>query len=122
MNTKGVGYNQSQFNTASLSLAHLRGKYGSVDDPGVTAFLRRHPMCVVTLAEVYPKLIEAFGDKIKIRLETPNFDYEELVFVRIYGHGISAEDAFDQLEARAGWWYELTLGGISYLNIGLGWQ
>lgn len=96
--------------------------YESTGDPRVVRFLLGHPEAVDTLRDVRTKLAEAFGPSIRPRLE-PSEDDPDLLFVRIYNHGRSVEEAATFLEEQQDeWWWTLPTEKTAPLALCLGWE
>lgn len=87
----------------------------------VRVFLLRHTDAADTLRDVRVRLLAAFGPSIRLRLEPS--DDEDLLFVRIFGHAQSAEEAASRLEAQLdAWWWTLPTQTTASIVLSLGWE
>jgi len=103
--------------------SELRALYEGVDAPTVAEHLVAHPELVPVLVEAAPRLRAAYGEGARLRLEPAFFEGEEM-FARVYGHGLTAEEADARGAAFDAWWLAVDPrldAARRWLEFGVGW-
>ncbi len=106
-----------------LDLNELRALYEGVDAPTVAEHLVAHPELVPVLVDAAPRLRAAYGEGARLRLEPAFFEGEEM-FARVYGHGLTADEAEARGAGFDAWWLAVDPrldAARRWLEFGVGW-
>jgi hypothetical protein len=104
------------------SLVALQRCYEAVDAPRVASFLADHGDLVGALLAAAKPLLAAFPSGSVLRLERPYFDDDELLFARVYRHGLAVEEAEERMRAfNETWWMTQGPDIARHLEFSVGW-